>query len=167
MRRAALLAVALVATACTGGDATEEPAARYLVFTKAIDQPQQAVWIGDVNGSKMRRLTRGAYGLVSPDGTKIAVSRRPGSSRSMPAAAASTSLPKEGPAHGSPTRGISLPSRARRSSASTSGMEARTSSSGGRAARSAPRRTARASRTTSSAIRRGTASAGSRSTPLE
>lgn len=78
MRRAALLAVALVATACTGGDATEEPAARYLVFTKAIDQPQQAVWIGDVNGDEMRRLTRGAYGLVSPDGTKIAVSRRAG-----------------------------------------------------------------------------------------
>lgn len=78
MRRAALLAVPLVATACMGGDATEEPAARYLVFTEAIDQPQQAVWIGDVNGNKMRRLTRGAYGLVSPDGTKIAVSRRAG-----------------------------------------------------------------------------------------
>jgi hypothetical protein len=78
IRRAALLAVPLVATACMGGDATEEPAARYLVFTEAIDEPQQAVWIGDVNGNKMRRLTRGAYGLVSPDGTKIAVSRRAG-----------------------------------------------------------------------------------------
>jgi hypothetical protein len=77
IRRAALLAVALAFSACMGGG-DDEPVARYLVFTKAIDQPQQAVWIGDVNGSKMRRLTRGVYALVSPDGTKIAVSRRVG-----------------------------------------------------------------------------------------
>jgi hypothetical protein len=77
IRRAALLAVALVISACMGGR-DDEPFARYLVFTKAIDQPEQAVWIGDVSGNKVRRLTRGVYGLVSPDGTKIAVSRPAG-----------------------------------------------------------------------------------------
>jgi hypothetical protein len=60
------------------GESDDEPVTRYLLFTKAIDQPEQAVWIGDVDGSKMHRLTRGVYGLVSPDGTKIAVSRRAG-----------------------------------------------------------------------------------------
>ncbi|HET8873378.1 MAG TPA: hypothetical protein VFM83_06790 [Gaiellaceae bacterium] len=75
IRRAALLAVALVLPGCMGGS-DDEPVARYLVFTKAIDQPQQAVWIGDVSGNKMRRLTRGVYGLVSPDGRRIAVWRR-------------------------------------------------------------------------------------------
>jgi Tol biopolymer transport system component len=77
IRRAALLAVALVVSACMG-ESDDEPVTRYLLFTKAIDQPEQAVWIGDVDGSKMHRLTRGVYGLVSPDGTKIAVSRRAG-----------------------------------------------------------------------------------------
>jgi hypothetical protein len=78
MRRAALLAVALVASACMGEKDDAEPVARYLLFTKAIGQPQEAVWIGDVSGRRMRRLARGVYGLVSPDGTKIAVSRREG-----------------------------------------------------------------------------------------
>jgi hypothetical protein len=69
IRRAALLGVALVLSGCMGGS-DDEPVARYLVFTKAIGRPQEAVWIGDVSGNKMRRLTRGVYGLVSPDGTQ-------------------------------------------------------------------------------------------------
>jgi hypothetical protein len=82
IRRAALLAVtALVCAAC--GDADRNavaPAAadRYLVYTRALALPQQAIWIGDVEGRRMRRLTRGGYGLVSPDGKTIAVSRRSG-----------------------------------------------------------------------------------------
>jgi hypothetical protein len=75
IRRAALLSVALVLSGCMGGS-DDEPVARYLVFTKAIDQPQQAVWIGDVSDNKMCCLTRGVYGLVSPDGRRIAVWRR-------------------------------------------------------------------------------------------
>jgi hypothetical protein len=79
MARAAVLATALVVAACAF--TSDEPRAaggRYLVYTRAIGMPNQAVWIGDVEGRRMRRLTRGGYGLVSPDGAKIAVSRRAG-----------------------------------------------------------------------------------------
>jgi hypothetical protein len=81
MGRAALLTAAALCAACgTGGDAA--PVApvpsKYLVYTKALGKPQQAVWIGDANGARMRRLTRGGYGLVSPDGRTIAISRRAG-----------------------------------------------------------------------------------------
>jgi hypothetical protein len=80
IRRAAPLAVAaLLCAACGGGNESSEPtAARYLVYTRALGLPQQAIWIGDVEGQGMRRLTRGNYGLVSPDGRTIAVSRRSG-----------------------------------------------------------------------------------------
>jgi hypothetical protein len=62
---------------CAGGD-KDQPIARYLVYTKGIGLPQQAVWIGDVDGRNMRRLAQGRYGLVSPDGTRIALSRATG-----------------------------------------------------------------------------------------
>jgi hypothetical protein len=82
MGRAALFAAAaLLCAACgTGGDAAPVAAvpSKHLVYTKAVGKPQQAVWIGDVNGTRMTRLTRGAYGLVSPDGRMIAISRRAG-----------------------------------------------------------------------------------------
>jgi hypothetical protein len=82
MGRAALLAAAaLLCAACGTGDDTAPRAAlssKHLVYTKAVGKPQQAVWIGDVNGTRMRRLTRGGYGLVSPDGRTIAISRRAG-----------------------------------------------------------------------------------------
>jgi hypothetical protein len=82
MGRAALLAAAaLLCAACgTGGDAAPVAAvpSKHLVYTKALGKPQQAVWIGDVNGRRMRRLARGGYGLVSPDGRTIAISRRAG-----------------------------------------------------------------------------------------
>ena len=82
MTRAALFAAAaLLCAACgTGGDAAPDAAlpSKHLVYTKAVGKPQQAVWIGEVNGTRMRRLTRGAYGLVSPDGRTIAIARRAG-----------------------------------------------------------------------------------------
>jgi hypothetical protein len=114
IRRAALLAVALVISACMGGR-DDEPFARYLVFTKAIDQPEQAVWIGDVSGNKVRRLTRGVYGLVSPDGTKIAVSRPAGIFTVNPDGGGSTSSPAEDRPNGFRAHDICLPPRARRS----------------------------------------------------
>jgi hypothetical protein len=82
MIRAALLAAAaLLCSACgTGGDAAPVAAVpgKHLVYTRALGKPQQAVWIGDVNGARMKRLTRGGYGLVSPDGRAIAISRPAG-----------------------------------------------------------------------------------------
>jgi hypothetical protein len=82
MTRAALLAAAALLCAAygTGGDAPPVAAvpSKHLVYTKALGQPRQAVWIGDVNGKRMRRLTRGSYGLVSPDGRTVAISRRGG-----------------------------------------------------------------------------------------
>lgn len=77
IRAAALLAVALLSIGCAGGD-KDQAIARYLVYTKGIGLPQQAVWIGDVDGRNMRRLAQGRYGLVSPDGTRIALSRASG-----------------------------------------------------------------------------------------
>jgi hypothetical protein len=73
IRPAALLAAALVAGGCAD-DSSEEPIRRHLVYTKAVGLPAKAVWIGDVDGRKMRRLTRGDYGLVAPDGRIVAIS---------------------------------------------------------------------------------------------
>jgi hypothetical protein len=81
MRAAALVAVALLSAACGSSNETTPAAAApstYLVYTRALGTPQQAVWIGDVNGARMRRLARGSYGLVSPDGRRVAISRRGG-----------------------------------------------------------------------------------------
>lgn len=82
MGRAALFAAAaLLSVACGGSDDAVPGAAapsKHLVYTKALGKPQQAVWIGDVNGARMRRLTRAGFGLVSPDGRTIAISRRAG-----------------------------------------------------------------------------------------
>lgn len=82
MTRAALIAAAaLLCAACGTGGETAPSAARpskHLVYTKVVGKPQEAVWIGDVNGTRMRRLALGRYGLVSPDGRTIAISRRGG-----------------------------------------------------------------------------------------
>jgi hypothetical protein len=82
MGRAALFAAAaLLFAACgTGGDVAPVAAvpAKHLVYTRAFAKPQQAVWIGDVRGARMRRLARGDFGLVAPDGRTIAISRRAG-----------------------------------------------------------------------------------------
>ena len=76
-RAAALLAVALACAVWVSG-ARSQQHGRYLVYTRGVGLPKQTVWIGDVEGRRMHRLTRGGYGLVSPDGETIAVSRRPG-----------------------------------------------------------------------------------------
>lgn len=75
-RAAALLAVALACGVWVAGARSQQHGGRYLVYTRAVSLPKQTVWIGDVEGRRMRRLTRGGYGLVSPDGETIAVSRR-------------------------------------------------------------------------------------------
>lgn len=75
--RAAVIAVALLA-ACAGANGPSAADGRYLVYTRALGTPSQAVWIGDVEGRRMRRLAGGAYGLVSPDGSTVAISRRAG-----------------------------------------------------------------------------------------
>jgi len=77
-RATALLAVALACGVLASGAQPQRQADRYLVYTRAIGSSNQAVWIGDIEGRRMRRLTRGGYGLVSPDGETIAVSRRSG-----------------------------------------------------------------------------------------
>lgn len=79
--RAALLAAAALLCAACGESNDGEPAAtssKRLVYTRALGLPNQAIWIGDVEGRHMRRLTRGNYGLVSPDGRTIATSRKAG-----------------------------------------------------------------------------------------
>ena len=82
MGRAALFAAAaLLCAACGTGDDTAPSAgmrSKHLVYTKAVGKPREAVWIGDVNGRRMTRLTLGRFGLVSPDGRTIAISRRGG-----------------------------------------------------------------------------------------
>ena len=77
-RAAALLAVALACGVWVAGARSQQHGGRYLVYTRAVGSPKQTVWIGDVEGRRMRRLARGGYGLVSPDGETIAVSRRAG-----------------------------------------------------------------------------------------
>jgi WD40-like Beta Propeller Repeat len=82
MRRAALFAAAALLFAACGTDGDVAPGtavpAKRLVYTRALGKPQQAVWIGDVRGARMRRLARGGFGLVAPDGRTIAISRRTG-----------------------------------------------------------------------------------------
>jgi hypothetical protein len=74
IRAAALLVAAAVAAGCSR-DSEKEPIRRYLVYTKAVGLPANAVWIGDIDGRNMRRLVRGDYGLVSPNGRTVAFSR--------------------------------------------------------------------------------------------
>jgi len=69
-------AAALLAAACLlgcAGDSDPVPVQRYLVYTKA-----GTILIGDGAGRGMRRLTRGDYGLVSPDGRLVAITRPSG-----------------------------------------------------------------------------------------
>jgi hypothetical protein len=75
--RAALVAAALLCGAY-GVAGPQAADGRYLVFTRALGTSSEAVWIGDVEGRRMRRLAQGDYGLVSPDGATVAVSRRAG-----------------------------------------------------------------------------------------
>jgi hypothetical protein len=74
MRAAALFAAALVFAGCVR-DSDSEPIRRYLVYTKEVGWPHRPILIGDLDGRNMRRLTRGEYGLVSPDGRAVAVAR--------------------------------------------------------------------------------------------
>ena len=72
--RAALVAAAALCGAF--GASAEAPSAsdaRYLVYTRGAGTPSPEVWIGDVEGRRMRRLAPGTFGLVSPEGATVAV----------------------------------------------------------------------------------------------
>jgi hypothetical protein len=69
IRAAALLAVAFL-TGCAG-DSDPPEVSLHLVYTRAVGR----IWIGDADGRNMRPLTRGEYGLVSPDGRLVAIAR--------------------------------------------------------------------------------------------
>jgi hypothetical protein len=75
IRRAALLCVAaLLCTACMSSDGGGEAAVEHhIVFNKG-----PWLWIADADGSDTRRLVRGRYGLVSPDGRSVAYGARDG-----------------------------------------------------------------------------------------
>ena len=75
----ALVVLAAAAAACSGGGGgdskTAAPAQRHLVYV-AGDTPKTAsVWIANVDGTNGRRLTSGFVGILSPDGTTVAVQR--------------------------------------------------------------------------------------------
>jgi dipeptidyl aminopeptidase/acylaminoacyl peptidase len=71
IRGAALLAVAaLLCVACMSSD-DDDATDKHIVFDQGTE-----VWIADANGDRQRRLTRGSYGLVSPDGRLVAFQRR-------------------------------------------------------------------------------------------
>jgi hypothetical protein len=74
MRAAALLAAAVVLAGCAG-DSDEEPVAKYLAYTQDLAWPKATIWIGDIDGRRMRRLTSGFSPLVAPDGRRIAFHR--------------------------------------------------------------------------------------------
>lgn len=73
IRGAALLVAALFCGGCLRGE-DEKSAAHYLVYTRGSG-PAETVWIGDVDGRRMRRLVRGTAPLVAPDGSAIAFQR--------------------------------------------------------------------------------------------
>jgi len=72
---AALTVGALVAVGCGGGQVAVE---RHLVFVHLTKPTNATVWIGDANGGRAHRLTRGYAAVVSPDGRTIAVGRSDG-----------------------------------------------------------------------------------------
>lgn len=68
------VAAALIVAGCAG-DSDRKPIHHYLVYTSEVGGPNKSILIGDLEGRKMRRLTRGEYGLVSPDGGIVAIAR--------------------------------------------------------------------------------------------
>jgi Tol biopolymer transport system component len=78
MRCAApLLCAALFLTGC-GSGASSAPE-RHLVFMRGLATRGQALWIADADGGHERRLVAPAdYGVVSPDGRRVAFARNHG-----------------------------------------------------------------------------------------
>lgn len=74
MTRAAALLAAAVLVGCVR-DSEAEPVSHHLVYTQHLAWPKTTIWIGDVDGRRMRRLTSGFSPLVSPDGLRVAFSR--------------------------------------------------------------------------------------------
>jgi hypothetical protein len=73
-RAATLLVAALVSAGCVR-DSEPEPVGRHLVYTQDLAWPKTTIWIGDVDGRRMRRLIGGFNPLVSPDGRRVAFNR--------------------------------------------------------------------------------------------
>ncbi|HSB40174.1 MAG TPA: hypothetical protein VLD13_13880 [Gaiellaceae bacterium] len=73
---AAAAALLLAASACGGGGKTSVPTERHLVYVKGTDLDTATVWIAKPDGSAPRPLTPGFVGVLSPDGTTVAVARR-------------------------------------------------------------------------------------------
>lgn len=65
----------LVGSGC-GGSKTATPAERHLVYVKGTGVDVPHVWIAKPDGSDAHRLTAGSVGVLSPDGTTVAVARR-------------------------------------------------------------------------------------------
>ncbi|HEV2901955.1 MAG TPA: hypothetical protein VGW30_01710 [Gaiellaceae bacterium] len=71
-RAALLAAAALLCAACGGGDEAAAPE-KHLVFARGA-----WIWIADADGRNAKRLVRGTYPLVSPDGERVAYGARGG-----------------------------------------------------------------------------------------
>lgn len=71
----AAVALALLAAAGCGGGSSA-PAERHLVYTKGNGVTAPVVWIAKPDGSGGHPLTQGDLGVLSPDGTTVAVARR-------------------------------------------------------------------------------------------
>jgi dipeptidyl aminopeptidase/acylaminoacyl peptidase len=69
-----VLAAALAPSAC-GSQTTVED---HLVFTRERSPARSTIWIADADGRHGRRLTRGYWAAISPDGRTVAVGRDDG-----------------------------------------------------------------------------------------
>ena len=71
-------ATALSAAACGGGGKTSRPIQHHLVYVRGTGVNVATVWIADVDGRHPRRLGTGVAGVLSPDGTTVAIAKRGG-----------------------------------------------------------------------------------------
>jgi Tol biopolymer transport system component len=72
---AVLLVAAALTTAC-GHEQTRPPGGRFLVYTRHLNNRQQALWIARVDGRHPRLLVRhGIFGALSPDGRWVAYNK--------------------------------------------------------------------------------------------
>jgi hypothetical protein len=74
----ALLPLTLAACGSSAKHSVPKPSEQHLVYV-AGDTPATAnVWIAKTDGSHPKRLTRGSVGVLTPDGSTVAVERRDG-----------------------------------------------------------------------------------------
>jgi Tol biopolymer transport system component len=73
---AAAACIVLLAASGCGGSKTATPAERHLVYVKGTGVDVPHIWIAKPDGSSAHQLTVGSVGVLSPDGTTVAVARR-------------------------------------------------------------------------------------------